>query len=271
MLTYFSLSFLLRNFLSKKGGIDPTKRKEIWPLLLDIYPFNVQTSQQRVLFFKEKSTEYEKLKQKLWRNGHKNLFSLLSKSTNHFLSDNSCDSSADMVSNESIIYSLANNIYRDVYRTDRYHSFYSGNSNKNIESLFNILLTYSLLNIGKVLYAQEMSDLLSPLLFVLRDEALAYLCFCSLMKRCKSNFDVSSDAFKSKMKLIGALLYKYDPEFWSYLHLEEETDLSFVYRWLLIECKREFSFSDSIRVLEVMWSTLNNIHHENEYEVGNFT
>lgn len=78
------------------------------------------------------------------------------------------------------------------------------------------------------------------------------------MKRCQNNFDVSSDQFKTKMKLIGALLYKYDSEFWSYLHLEEDTDLSFVYRWLLIECKREFSFNDSLRVLEVMWSSLNN-------------
>ncbi len=33
-------------------------------------------------------------------------------------------------------------------------------------------------------------------------------------------------------------------------------NLYFTYRWLLLECKREFSFSESLRVLEVMWATL---------------
>ena len=254
-----------------EGGIDPTKRKELWPILLEIYPNNQMTLFQRNQYVKDKSLEYERLKQKLWYNSHKTIFLLLSKSSNHFLSDNSCDynnstSNSDILTNESLIYSLANNIFRDVYRTDRYLRFYSGNSNKNIESLFNILLTYSLLNYGKILYSQEMSDLLSPLLYVLRDEALSYLCFCSLMKRCKMNFDASSESFRIKVKLIEALLYKYDPEFWSYLHMDEETNLSFVYRWLLIECKREFSFNDSLRVLEVMWSTLNPSHYDDDQQ-----
>jgi len=30
----------------------------------------------------------------------------------------------------------------------------------------------------------------------------------------------------------------------------------FTYRWLLLECKREFPFKDALRVLEVMWATL---------------
>ncbi|CAF1621853.1 unnamed protein product, partial [Didymodactylos carnosus] len=33
-------------------------------------------------------------------------------------------------------------------------------------------------------------------------------------------------------------------------------NLLFAYRWLLLECKREFPFSDALRVLEVMWSAL---------------
>ena len=33
-------------------------------------------------------------------------------------------------------------------------------------------------------------------------------------------------------------------------------NLYFTYRWLLLECKREFPFNDSLRVLEVMWATL---------------
>jgi TBC1 domain family member 25 len=33
-------------------------------------------------------------------------------------------------------------------------------------------------------------------------------------------------------------------------------NLYFTYRWLLLECKREFPFNDALRVLEVMWATL---------------
>lgn len=33
-------------------------------------------------------------------------------------------------------------------------------------------------------------------------------------------------------------------------------NLYFTYRWLLLECKREFPFNESLRVLEVMWATL---------------
>lgn len=33
-------------------------------------------------------------------------------------------------------------------------------------------------------------------------------------------------------------------------------NLYFTYRWLLLECKREFPFNEALRVLEVMWATL---------------
>jgi hypothetical protein len=48
--------------------------------------------------------------------------------------------------------SLAHMIQKDVCRTDRYHRFFAGDSNKNVEALFNILMTYSLSNGG--FYAQ---------------------------------------------------------------------------------------------------------------------
>lgn len=101
-----------------------------------------------------------------------------------------------------------------------------------------------------------MSDLLSPLLYVLRDESLAYTCFLSLIARCAPNFCIHSDSIALKIKLLGALLARYDPELWNYLVQVGADQMLFVYRWLLIECKREFPFEDSLRVLECMWSTL---------------
>ena len=235
-----------------EGGCDPNKRKELWPLLLDIFPSQNMTQRQREDYIKQKSTEYEQLKATLWYNSNK---TILNKS-------NQFQSMSDYINNanyeyESSLYALAHKIHKDVWRTDRNHRFFSGDSNKNIESLFNILMTYSLANNGNNAYAQGMSDLLSPLLFVLRDEALTYICFCSLIKRCMSNLDVLSDPITTKINLLSSLLIRYDPYLWNYLTQVGADQLMFVYRWLLIECKREFPFNDSLCVLEVMWSTIN--------------
>jgi hypothetical protein len=101
-----------------------------------------------------------------------------------------------------------------------------------------------------------MSDLLSPLLFTLRDEPLSFLCFQSLMKRCLANFDPLSEQIAAKIALLTAMLARYDPPLWLHLGQLAAHELCFTYRWLLIECKREFPFNDSLRVLEVMWSTI---------------
>lgn len=143
-------------------------------------------------------------------------------------------------------------------RTDRNQKFYSGESNSNVTSLFNILITFSLTH-PHIPYAQGMSDLLSPLLYVLRDEALAYTCFLSLISRCSPNFCVHSDSIALKIKLLGSLIARYDPELWSHLVQVGADQMLFVYRWLLLECKREFPFEDALRVLECMWSTIE--HH----------
>jgi hypothetical protein len=222
------------------GGCEPSLRKQLWPILLEIYP-NSQVSMsehERINFLKQKSIEYNNLKLKLWFSKNKDLL-CKKKNNNH---------------QETEITILASKIQKDVSRTDRCYRFYSGDSNKNIESLFNILLTYSLVNNG--FYAQGMSDLLSPLFFVLKDESLAYFCFCSLMKRCASNFDINSDSICSKIELLTFLLNKYDPVFWQYLKEQGAEQLLFVYRWLLIDCKREFPFNDSLRMFEIMWSTI---------------
>ena len=99
-----------------------------------------------------------------------------------------------------------------------------------------------------------MSDLLSPLLYVTKDEALSYVCFCALMDRC--DYDVFSDRISVKIELLTCLLRRYDAEFWAYLVRVGAEQLLFVYRWLLIECKREFSLDDALSALEVMWSTI---------------
>ncbi|CAF1017040.1 unnamed protein product, partial [Brachionus calyciflorus] len=232
-----------------EGGCDPSKRKELWPILLDIFPLQSMTLKERNDFIQEKSCEYENFKSTLWYNSNK----FLHRNSSQIVSDSSFDSN---FSDEQHLYCLAHKIYKDVWRTDRNHKFYSGDSNKNIEALFNILMTYTLANPDKP-YSQGMSDLLSPLYFVLKDEALSYICFCSLMKRCAHNFEIMSHTMTLKIKLLSSLIQKFDPELWTYLTQVGAEQLLFVYRWLLLECKREFPFNDSLRMFEIMWSSTN--------------
>ena len=101
-----------------------------------------------------------------------------------------------------------------------------------------------------------MSDLLSPILVTMQDEAHAYITFCSLMKRLKSNFLPDGKTMTRKFNHLSEGLMYYDPEFYAFLKLNNADDLLFCYRWLLLELKREFAFEDSCRVLEVLWSSL---------------
>ena len=62
-----------------------------------------------------------------------------------------------------------------------------------------------------------MSDLLSPLLVTMMDEAHAYVCFCALMQRLKKNFMVDGQAMTKMFQhlsegKIAATLFKFTSE-----------------------------------------------------------
>lgn len=101
-----------------------------------------------------------------------------------------------------------------------------------------------------------MSDIASPLLVTMNDEAQAYICFCALMRRLSTNFMLDGIAMTQKFNHLAEGLMHYDPEFYNYLKSHQADDLLFCYRWLLLEMKREFAFDDSLRMLEVLWSSL---------------
>lgn len=211
-------------------GIDPSLRKVVWKHILNVYPHGL-TAKERIAYMKQMSIEYQKLKQ-TWQ---------------------------DMISSGNLteeIQYVTNMVRKDVLRTDRTHKFYAGSDdNKNVVSLFNILTTYAL-NHPSVSYCQGMSDLASPILVTMKDEAHAYVCFCALMQRLKSNFHLDGKAMTSNFQQLTELLEHYDSQFFEYLKTQGADDLLFCYRWLLLELKREFAFDDALCMLEVLWSSI---------------
>ena len=57
-----------------------------------------------------------------------------------------------------------------------------------------------------------MSDLASPLLVVLHNETLAYVCFCSLMARLQPNFMYDGVAMEKKLAHLQRVLDALDPQ-----------------------------------------------------------
>ncbi|XP_059614524.1 TBC1 domain family member 25 [Phlebotomus argentipes] len=231
------------------GGIDPSLRRVVWKHILNVYPDGM-TGRERMDYIKRKSTEYFKLRE-TWRIAVQR---------------------GNVAGELAYVTSM---VRKDVLRTDRLHPFYAGSDdNQNIAALFNILTTFAL-NHPSVSYCQGMSDIASPLLVTMGgDEAQAYICFCAVMRRLCGNFMLDGLAMTQKFTHLTISLQHYDPEFYEYLKAQQADDLLFCYRWLLLEMKREFAFEDSLRMLEVLWSSLPSDPpeqelklHEREFEV----
>ncbi|XP_013098716.1 uncharacterized protein LOC106081365 [Stomoxys calcitrans] len=212
------------------GGIDPSLRRVVWKHILNVYPSGMN-GHQRMDYMRRKSDHYYKLRD-TWKAAIKQGY---------------------VVGELAYVTSM---VKKDVLRTDRLHPFYAGNDdNQNIASLFNILTTYAL-NHPSVSYCQGMSDIASPLLVTMNDEAQAYICFCAIMARVRGNFMLDGIAMTQKFAHLTEALSYYDSDFWEYLKAQQADDLLFCYRWLLLEMKREFPFEDALRMLEVQWSSL---------------
>ncbi|KAL5014536.1 hypothetical protein ScPMuIL_008806 [Solemya velum] len=221
-----------------QGGIEPALRRVVWRHLLNIFPDNL-SGRERFDYMKRKEKEYYKLRDQ-WR-----------------------EEFSQGTASEEIKY-VATMVKKDVLRTDRMHKFYSGaDDSRNLISLFHLLVTYSLTH-PEVSYCQGMSDIASPLLVIQKDEAQAYLCFCGVMNRLRSNFLIDGEAITTKFNHLGNILQIQDPVFFEYLKEHGAQDLFFCYRWFLLELKREFPFEDALYMLEVMWSTLPPDHPELE-------
>nr|XP_061826189.1 TBC1 domain family member 25-like isoform X2 [Nerophis lumbriciformis] len=219
------------------GGVDPSLRKVVWRYLLNVYPDGL-SGQERMDYMKRKTREYDQLKN-AW--------------TSH-------------VSHEDLEF-IRGNVLKDVLRTDRAHPYYAGSEDSpHLTALTDLLTTFAITH-PQISYCQGMSDIASPILAVMDNEAHAFICFCGIMKRLEGNFRPDGQLMSIKFQHLKLLLQYSDYEFYSYLVSRGADDLFFCYRWLLLELKREFAFDDALRMLEVTWSSLPPDPPETEVEL----
>ncbi|XP_075439777.1 TBC1 domain family member 25 [Ascaphus truei] len=219
------------------GGVEPSLRKVVWRYLLNVYPDGL-SGLRRMEYMKCKTREYYQLKSE-WK---------------------------ERCSLEDLDF-IRGNVLKDVLRTDRTHPYYAGSEDSpHLQALHDLLATYAVTH-PLVSYCQGMSDIASPILAVMDNEAHAFICFCGIMKRLEGNFRMDGECMSVKFSHLKLLLRHSDPDFYSYLVSRGADDLFFCYRWLLLELKREFAFEDALRMLEVTWSSLPPDPPEKEVEL----
>uniref|UniRef100_A0A8C6PJJ6 TBC1 domain family member 15 n=1 Tax=Nothobranchius furzeri TaxID=105023 RepID=A0A8C6PJJ6_NOTFU len=213
-----------------KGGLCHAVRKELWKFLLGYFPWS-STSEERRCLQRVKIDEYFRMKLQ-WKSV-----------------------SEEQERRNSRLRDFRSLIEKDVDRTDRTNWFYEGLNNPGLTLLHDILMTYCMYDFD-LGYVQGMSDLLSPILYVMENEVDAFWCFVSFMDQMHQNFEEQMQGMKTQLIQLSTLLRLLDLTFWNYLESQESGYLYFCFRWLLIRFKRELSFQDVLRLWEVMWTGL---------------
>ncbi|XP_048227818.1 TBC1 domain family member 15 isoform X2 [Ricinus communis] len=210
------------------GGVEHTLRKEVWAFLLGYHAYD-STSAERECLQYTKKLEYETVK-KQWQ-------SISPEQAKRFTKFRERKGLID----------------KDVVRTDRSLSFYDGDDNPNVNILRDILLTYSFYNFD-LGYCQGMSDLLSPILFVMEDESKSFWCFVALMERLGPNFNRDQSGMHSQLFALSKLVELLDGPLHNYFKQNDCLNYFFCFRWILIQFKREFEYEKTMRLWEVLWT-----------------
>ncbi|KAJ7539104.1 hypothetical protein O6H91_11G077100 [Diphasiastrum complanatum] len=216
------------------GGIEPSLRREVWKFLLEHYQFD-STYKERKGLTTQKKEAYITLKAQ-WQT----------------ISDDQAKRFAKFRERKS-------RVEKDVVRTDRSLPFYADDENPNITLLRDILITYSFYNFD-LGYCQGMSDLLSPILYVMKDEAESFWCFAALMERLAPNFHRDQNGMHSQLQALLKLVQLLDTPLHDYFKQADCLNYFFCFRWILIQFKREFDYDNVMRLWEVLWT-----HHLSEH------
>ncbi|CAK9868811.1 unnamed protein product, partial [Sphagnum jensenii] len=210
------------------GGVEQKLRCVVWKFLLGHYKFDSTYAMRKALVVRKRQ-EYWVLKSQ-WQSV-----------------------SEDQAKRFAKFRERKHRVEKDVVRTDRTLPFYDGDDNPNVDLLHDILVTYSFYNFD-LGYCQGMSDLLSPILYVVEDESEAFWCFAALMERMAPNFHRDQNGMHSQLMALSKLVQLLDNPLHDYFKQNECLNYFFCFRWILIQFKREFDYDNILRLWEVLWS-----------------
>lgn len=122
-----------------------------------------------------------------------------------------------------------------------------------MEQMKDLLLTYNEYN-KELGYVQGMSDLLAPIYAVIQDDAIAFWAFQHFMDRMERNFLRDQSGMRTQLTTLDQLVHFMDPKLWEHLEKADSTNFFFFFRMLLVWYKREFPWTDILRLWEAQWT-----------------
>ncbi|KAA3467495.1 TBC1 domain family member 15 isoform X1 [Gossypium australe] len=142
----------------------------------------------------------------------------------------------------------------DVKRTDRTLLFYD--KPENLSKLWDILSVYAWIDIDVGYCQARMSDLCSPMIILLENEADAFWCFERLMRRLRGNFQCTETfvGVQTQLSNLATVTQVIDPKLHQHLETLGGGNYLFAFRMLMVLFRREFSFCDSLYLWEMMWA-----------------
>jgi TBC1 domain family member 15 len=257
------------------GGLDPDDgvRKEAWLFLLGVYDWHSTTEERKVqiaslrdAFVKLKGAWWERLidlggegeEGEWWREQRGRIGKFMNLKFN------------------CLVMLMQRCAEKDVHRTDRNVPIFSGEdiphpdpdspfagvgTNVHLEQMKDMLLTYNEYN-KDLGYVQGMSDLLAPIYAVMQDDAIAFWGFQQFMDRMERNFLRDQSGMRSQLLALDHLVQFMDPKLYRHLESADSTNFFFFFRMLLVWYKREFKWTDVLRLWEVLWTDyLNSSFH----------
>ncbi|KAJ3692740.1 hypothetical protein LUZ60_011835 [Juncus effusus] len=119
--------------------------------------------------------------------------------------------------------------------------------------LVKILEAYAVFD-AEIGYCQGMSDLLSPVVAVVRDDWEAFWCFVGFMRKARRNFRLDEAGIRWQLKVVSRIIQCKDSHLYKHLEKLQAEDCFFVYRMVVVLFRRELTFEQTICLWEVMWA-----------------
>ena len=244
------------------GGLHESVRKEAWLFLLGIFEWD-SSREDREIALKSYQTKYEELKLKWMEDSDKRLDDFWKDQKHRIEKDiNRTDRHLDIFKNvktnkpptsDSGDSSPMTPDEDDMNDGDNDEFDVSNITNPHLFTMREILLTYNEFN-ENLGYVQGMTDLLSPLYVILKDEVLSFWSFTKFMERMERNFVRDQTGMKKQMLTLNELVQFMLPDLFKHLDKCESTDLFFFFRMLLVWFKREFEWDQVLRLWEILFT-----------------
>lgn len=239
------------------GGIENNElRKEVWLFLLNVYPWDSSQDERKQLdhTLEDIYNSYKKLwesnpdeypaefEESYWRDQVFRIEKDVKRNDRDF-ELYKCNTVDGLKPSEGLIDEIRHNSEEDLWTI----------KNPHMLTLKRILMTYNVFN-PNLGYVQGMTDLLSPLYLVLRDETKTFWCFVNFMEKMERNFLRDQSGIKDQMVTLAELCDLMLPRLSRHLAECDSSNLFFCFRMILIWFKREFDLCDVCSIWEIFWT-----------------